>query len=239
MTIWKYECKRLLWNKFFCGFVLIVLFYGWQVLSSVTILGVSHTAPFSPWSFGDYLCRMIPLLWMGTLLLLTFFTSGKARRVGALTDAAPVAPRRYALARCAAALTGALALALGCILQAAVFYGWYFDWYGWGTLALPALLSLLPVLMFALGSGWVLGQTRPWLLYVWMLPPFLCRGLPLPGALGIWSGAFFSGYPLTLENLDPAWSVPAGVLAAQCGLCAVGAALLAVRPVCAKRSQAG
>ena len=41
--IFLYECKRLLWNKFFAGLVLVLLFYGWQVLRRVTILGVSHT----------------------------------------------------------------------------------------------------------------------------------------------------------------------------------------------------
>ena len=77
--IFLYECKRLLWNKFFAGLVLVLLFYGWQVLRRVTILGVSHTAPFSPWSFGDFLSRMLPLLWIGALFFLTFFTSEKAR----------------------------------------------------------------------------------------------------------------------------------------------------------------
>ena len=76
--IFLYECKRLLWNKFFAGLVLVLLFYGWQVLRRVTILGVSHTAPFSPWSFGDFLSRMLPLLWIGALFFLTFFTSEKA-----------------------------------------------------------------------------------------------------------------------------------------------------------------
>jgi len=71
--IFLYECKRLLWNKFFAGLVLVLLFYGWQVLRRVTILGVSHTAPFSPWSFGDFLSRMLPLLWIGAL----FIISGK------------------------------------------------------------------------------------------------------------------------------------------------------------------
>ena len=75
--IFLYECKRLLWNKFFAGLVLVLLFYGWQVLRRVTILGVSHTAPFSPWSFGDFLSRMLPLLWIGALFFLTFFTSEK------------------------------------------------------------------------------------------------------------------------------------------------------------------
>ena len=97
--IFLYECKRLLWNKFFAGLVLVLLFYGWQVLRRVTILGVSHTAPFSPWSFGDFLSRMLPLLWIGALFFLTFFTSEKARRAAVLTDAAPLPPRRYALAR--------------------------------------------------------------------------------------------------------------------------------------------
>ena len=30
--IFRYECRRLLWNKFFAGLLLVLLFYGWQVL---------------------------------------------------------------------------------------------------------------------------------------------------------------------------------------------------------------
>ena len=78
VKIFRYECKRLLWNKFFFGILAVTLFYGWQVLGGTTILGVAHTAPFSPWSFGDYLSRMVPLLWVGVLFFLTFFTSPKA-----------------------------------------------------------------------------------------------------------------------------------------------------------------
>ena len=87
IKIFLYECKRLILNKFFFGILFVLLFYGWQVLSNATILGVSHTAPFSAWSFGDYLCRMLPLLWIGALFFLTFFTSAKARRAAVLTDA--------------------------------------------------------------------------------------------------------------------------------------------------------
>ena len=99
-----YELKRLLWNRFFLGILLVLLFAGWQVLSGVTLLGVAHTAPFSPWSVGDYLRRMLPLLWIGALFFLTRFTSGGAQRVAVLTDATPVPPRRYAGVRSAAAL---------------------------------------------------------------------------------------------------------------------------------------
>ncbi len=130
--IFGYECRRLLWNKFFVGLLLVLLFYGWQVLTGATLLGVAHTAPFSPWSFGDYLGQMTPLLWIGALFFLTFFTSGKARRAAVLTDATQADPRRYALARSAAALAGTALLALACLGEAAVFYGACFDWYGWG-----------------------------------------------------------------------------------------------------------
>lgn len=228
--IFRYECKRLLWNKFFAGLLLVLLFYGWQVLTGATILGVSHTAPFSPWTFGDYLSRTVPLLWIGGLFFLTFFTSGKARRAAVLTDAAPMEPRRYALVRCAAALAGTALLALAVLAEAAVFYGWYFGWHSWGELALPALVTLVPPLVFALGSGWLLGRLRPWLVYVWMLVPLALQALPLPDALGVWNGRFFTEFPLALGTLDPAFSLPAAVLLVQCILLAAGIILLAAPP---------
>ena len=228
--IFRYECRRLLWNKFFGGLLMVLLFYGWQVLSRVTILGVSHTAPFSPWSFGDFLSRMVPLLWIGSLFFLTFFTSGKARRAAVLTDAAPMEPRRYALARCGAALAGTALLALAALAEAAVFYGWYFGWYGWMELITPALVTLAPPLVFALGSGWLLGRVRLWLLYVWMPLPLALALLPLPEVLELWNGSFFTQYPLTLGTLDPAFSLPAAVLLVQCALLAAGVVLLALPP---------
>lgn len=228
LKIYGYECRRLMGNKFFVGLAAVILCYGTLVLHGVTILGVSHTAPFSPWSFGDYLCRMLPLLWIGMLFFLTFFTSSRARRAAILTDAAPMPLQKYALARCTAALTGGVLLALLCIGEAMVFYGQIFGLYAWRSLLYPAIATLLPSLVFALGSGWLLGRLRPWLLYVWMAVPFLLTVLPLPVALGLWNGSFFTAYPLTLETLDPAFVLPMGVAVAQIVLLAVGATLLAV-----------
>ena len=224
--IFHYELRRLLWNKFFFGLLAVTLFYAYQVFTGEIILGVAHTAPFSPWSFGDYLSRIMPLLWIGMLFFLTFFTSPNARRAAVLTDAAPMPPKRYALARCAAALTGGALLTLLCMVEAAVFYGRMFHWYSWGSLLLPALVTLLPALVFALGSGWLAGQIRPWLVYVWMAVPFLLAALPLPEALGLWNGSFFTAYPLTLETLDPAFVLPVGVTVVQAVLLAAGTVLL-------------
>ena len=142
-------------------------------------------------------------------------------------NAAPMPQKKYALARCGAALTGGVLLSLLCMGEAAVFYGRMFGWYGWGSLVLPAVVTLLPALVFALGSGWLLGQIRPWLVYVWMAVPFLLAALPLPEVLSLWNGRFFTVYPLTLGTLDPAFALPIGAVAAQAPLLALGAALLA------------
>ena len=137
-------------------------------------------------------------------------------------------PRRYALARCAAALVGVALLCLEALALAALLYARLFGWTDWGSLALPALVILAPPLVFALGSGWLLGRLRPWLLYVWMLLPFALAALPLPEALGLWNGGLCTSYPLTLGMLDPAFSLPAAAWAVQGLLLAAGVLLLLV-----------
>ena len=91
-------------------------------------------------------------------------------------------------------------------------------------------MTLLPALVFALGSGWVLGHVKPWLIYVWMLLPILCMALPLPEALGIWNGSFFTQYPLTCTALDPAFALPAPVAAAQGAVLVLAVGLLLCGP---------
>ena len=95
-----------------------------------------------------------------------------------------------------------------------------------GNLALlpAALLALVPALALALGGGWLLGRARPWLLWLWAALPFVLMVLPLPQALSMLNGSFFSAYPASLDALDPAFALPGGVLAAQILLLATGAA---------------
>lgn len=227
--IYLYECKRLLLNKFFFGILLVILFYGWQVLSNITIFGVCRTAPFSAWSFGDYISRMLPVLWIGSLFFLTFFMSAKAKRVSVLIDATPINPQRYAIARCAAALTGTCLLVFACLAEAAVFYGSYFKQYDPGDMLLPALITLVPMLVFALGSGWFFGK-KTWLIYFWMVVPLVLRVLPQPNALGFLDGSFFIQYPLTTGELDPVFRIPASAVWVQSLLFVVGVILLIYAP---------
>lgn len=226
--IFHYELRRLLWNKFFFGLLAVTLFYAYQVFTGEIILGVAHTAPFSPWSFGCYLSRLLPLLWVGELFFLSFFTAGRERRGAVLTGATPVRPRAYAWTRCAAVLVAAAVQVIAVLLLAAGLYGRLFSWYRWDTLILPIAVTLLPPMLLALGSGWLLGRVHGALVYGWMLLPFVLNLFPLPRALGLWNGSLFSEYPLCLAGLDPAFTLPAAGWAAQAAFLLLGILFLGI-----------
>ena len=228
--LYFYELKRLMWNPMFFGLLFVTLFYSWQVLNHVTLLGVSDTAPFSSWSFGDYLSRILPLLWIGALFFVTFFTSRTERRVAVLTSATPIKQRVYGWIRCCAALTGTGILCLATLLLAVVFYIRLFGWCPWRNLLFPALITLAPALIFAIGSGWALGRIQPYLVFAWMLLPVVLLALPLPKSLGMWNGSFFTNRPLSLGILDPAFSVPIEVIMIQCAVLCIGVLLIVEHP---------
>ena len=60
--IFGYELKRLLGSKFTVGFLIVIGAYSYLVMQGEVVFGVANTAPFSPWSFGVYLAKVLPLL---------------------------------------------------------------------------------------------------------------------------------------------------------------------------------
>ena len=225
--IFRYELRRLLWNKVFAGILVVSLFYSWLMLTGTIILGVAHTAPFSPWSFGYYLSQILPMICLGELFFVTFFTSGPERRTAVITEATPVDRKAYTLVRCGAVLTATTLLILCVIAMGVGFYIRFFHWTAFSGFIAPALLTLVPAVLFCLGVGWCLGRVHPALVYVLMPVPILLSFLPLPQAADFSMGAFFAGYPLSLDMLDPAFSLPASVLCGRLLYAAVGLIVLA------------
>lgn len=120
-------------------------------------------------------------------------------------------------------LAGTLALWLCVIALALGFYMSLFWWQDYGELAAPALLTLLPAGLFCLGAGWTLGRRSPAFVYAVMGVLLLLCWLPLPQELALSMGGFFAQYPLGLDRLDPAFSMPAGVAGGRCLWFAAGA----------------
>lgn len=222
--IFHYELRRLLLNKLFIGILATSLVYGGLTLTTATILGTANTAPFSPWSFGEYLSRLLPMICLGELFFLTFFTSRQEQQAAVITQATPVPQRKYAAVRCGAVLLGTAVLALCVVGLCWGFYVRLFHWTGFSELLAPLVLTLLPAVVFCLGLGWALGRIHPALVYVLMAAVFLLSWAPLPQALGFSLGSFFTDYPRTLGVLDPAFSVPASVLCGRAAYFLIGGA---------------
>lgn len=222
--IFCYELRRLLLNKLFVGILAVSLVYGGLTLTTATILGAANTAPFSPWSFGEYLSRLLPMICLGELFFLTFFTSRQEQQAAAVTQATPVSRRKYAAVRCGAVLLGTAVLVLSIVGLCWGFYVRLFHWTGFSELLAPLVLTLLPAVVFCLGLGWVLGSAHPALVYVLMAAVLLLSWAPLPQALGFSLGSFFTEYPRTLGVLDPAFSVPAPVLCGRAAYFLTGSA---------------
>lgn len=220
--LFRYELRRLLWNKLFFGLLAVMLCYGWLTFAGDTILGVARTAPFSPWSFGSYLSQITPLAALGELLFLSRYASRQEQRVSAVTRAAPLEPKKYAAVRCSAVLAGTLILYICGAGLCAAFYALLFGWYEFSSLLAPALLVCGPVILFCMGAGLSLGEIHPALPYVLTGAALLTRRLP--PALGFTLERFFSEYPLALGGVDPAFSIPAEVLLGR--LLYVGLALV-------------
>jgi len=226
IKIFRYELRRLLFNKLFFGILAVSLAYGWLTLTSVTVLGTANTAPFSPWSFGEYLSRLLPMICLGELFFLSFFTSRQERRAAAITRAAPVSRRKYAAVRCGAVLAGTAVLALCIVGLCWGFYFRLFGWTGFVDLLAPLVLTLLPAVVFCLGCGWALGRIHPARVYGLMAVVFLLSWIPLPQTLSFSLSGFFTGYPSALGTLDPAFSVPGPVLWGRAAYLIAGAAAL-------------
>lgn len=224
--LFRYELRRLLCSKLFWGVLFVALGYGWLTLTGSIILGVAHTAPFSSWSFGYYLSRLLPLVCLGELLFVACFTSKKELLISPLTWATPMDQRWYLIVRCGAVLVCTFLLCLSVAALAMVFYVWLFGWVNYGELILPTLLTLLPPIVFCLGAGMMLGQLHPNMIYLLMATVFLLCVLPLPITISFSLSEFFSQFPLTLGTLDPAFYIPGWLIISKITFAVLGFILI-------------
>lgn len=237
--IYGYELHRLVFHKFFLGILAVSLFYGWQVLSGETIRGVAHTAPFSPWSFGCFLGRTVPVICVGELFFLTFYVSKAERRASAITNASPAPEAGRALARCGAALTVTALLLLAVLGLGLAWCLALFRQASLEQLLAAALCALVPPVLFCLGAGWLLGRLHPALLYVFMGAAAALSMASMPAMVDFSGIGFFSQYPLTLGVLDPDFQLSPAFAAGRMLYSAAGLLLLGISLKIRRRRAAG
>ena len=166
--IYKYELKIILLKPYVFVMTVITLLYAYFKLSSETIMGVSDTAPFSGWSFGDYMGDVNLISMLVTLFIMATLFSKQQKKVSILTDVTGFPVRSRMLIRNVIIggffiLNNLLIFILGCAFLVALFGVIYpavymADW----------ILITIPSLFVILGVGNLLGKINPVLIYVFM-----------------------------------------------------------------------
>ncbi len=229
--IFRYELKRLLWNKFFIALLIINGLYAWYLLSTDIIAGVAYTAPFSPWSFGAYVAKTMPISILTLLFFLTFYHSKKEKQVEVLTTATPVNPIHYTLVRCSTVAICFLIINVLVIGLSVYFYISYFDYRNFTLFIIPALMILLPCFVFAIGLGNLAGRIHLGVLYALMPITLIIGFAGINSPLDFFGAGYFSNYPISLPlgaDGEPAFIVGTGFLIARMMYLMIGMILLLI-----------
>lgn len=229
--IFKYELRRLILNKFFIGLLIINLAYAQLILTGYIIAGVAYTAPFSPWSFGAYLARVMPISILTVLFLLTFYYSKKEKQTEVLTTATPVDLVHYTLVRSGAVAISFLIICILILGLSLYFYVSLFDYWNFASFILPTGLVLLPCFAFAMGIGNLAGRIHPGLIYALMLVTLVVGFGGITGNFDFFGYGYFSSYPISLPvGLDgePAFTVSIGFIIARMIYLSLGVILMII-----------
>lgn len=224
-----YELKRLILNKFFFLLAAVSGLYGYLILSDEIIYGIAYTAPFSPWSYGIYIAKVLPLLLVTLLFFITFLYSRQEKQVRLLTSATPVNIPVYCAIKCAAITAGFVIISLFVILISVIFYAKVFGFYNFSKFLAPIFITLIPAFLFIFGIGLLAGSIQSNILYALRLAALALGFFPLPEFFDIYGGTFFASYPLTLPagvDGEPAFTLPALFIAGKIFFSAAGICMI-------------
>jgi hypothetical protein len=227
--IFRYELRRLIWNKFFIGLLIINVIYAWYILTTETIAGVAYTAPFSLWSFGAYFASILPLTILTMLFLLSVYYSKKEKQVEILTTATPVNKIYYALVRCAAVTICFLIICAILFCLGIYFYITIFDYRNILPFLLPSVILMLPCLLFTLGFGQLVGRVHQGLLFALMILALIIGFSGFGGNFDFFGHWYFSKYPISLpvgKDGEPAFIISSGFWIARLVYLVTGGLLL-------------
>lgn len=196
------------------------------------IFGVSNTAPFSGWSYGAYLTKVMPILLIALLFFISFLYSKQEKKVQTLTKATPVDPFKFQMLRCGTIIVAFTLISAVPIVYSLWFYKVNFHFINFGSFILPTIITLLPAMLFVFGAGMLGGRYHQGIIFVLMMVVILINYIPLPYAVDLFGGNFFTKYPENLGTVEPAFFIPTSVLIGKAiyGLLGISTMLIASIP---------
>lgn len=175
LSVLKYEVLRLAYNKKYFYMALIESILACYVLINLVSRGTDGTAPFSKWTYSEFLSLMGPFLSVVLILLCMSVFSEKEVAVRKIIFSAPLSETKYYLLKTSAIIAAFVLVASLPILLSFAYYAYYFNFYDYAEFLLPLLLFLLPSQVFVLGLALAAGRINSILLYP-LLPLMLFLG---------------------------------------------------------------
>ena len=179
--------------------LLIESLFAFYILMSFVFEGKDGTAPFSKWTYSQFLTLIGPLLSSLLVLLCMSVFSEKEIAVRKIIFSAPLSESKYYLLKASAITAVFVFTASVPILLSFAYYAYYFNFYAYAEFLLPILSFLLPSHVLVLGLAMVAGRINSRLLY--LLLPVLFLGFFYMG-LPVWFDLFgnnFLTWPLRLS----------------------------------------
>ncbi|AKB36334.1 hypothetical protein MSSAC_1744 [Methanosarcina siciliae C2J] len=197
LGVLKYEVLRLAYNNKYFYMVLIESLFASYILTSFVSGGTDGTAPFSKWTYSEFLSLIGPLLSVILVLLCISVFSEKEVAVRNIIFSTPISEPEYYLLKASAITVVFVFAAFFPLLLSFVYYARYFNFYDYAEFMLPLLLFLLPSQIFVLGLSLAVGRIHSRLLYP-LLPLVLFLGFfnpMLPSWFDLFGNNFLS-WPL-------------------------------------------
>ncbi len=224
-TIFRYEFRRLMLSREYLLLLAAVAAYCASLLRGNVIAGTQFTAPFSPWTFCDYLASMTMLLLVLLLALCARQFSASERGAAVLIAATPMPDvtfrtLRYAAIACAYGIAAVIPVA-ACL----IFYWAVFGYTAFGNLIGPVLTMLFPPTVLVFGAAMLLGKRKAALVYA-LMAAVLILGvfrISLPAFLDV----FGTSVTQTLYVETQEFAFTPAFIAGRIAFVAAGAALSA------------
>ncbi|QOR36048.1 hypothetical protein IMX26_04330 [Clostridium sp. 'deep sea'] len=186
-TIFYYELKRLVCSWSYLLLLAVVLFYCQRLLHSAVIFGTMFTAPFSQWTFCNYISSVMSLLLILLLALCAQQFTPSERGAMSIINATPMPVRMFKVIRYSAIACAFMMVAVLPIIICFAFYWFTFDYTAFGSLIVSALTLLLPSTILVFGIAMLLGNKKTVLLHIMLIVVLIIGvfGVSLPAHIDI------------------------------------------------------
>lgn len=222
--IFVYEIRRMLFSREYLLLTLALLAYSLFLIRSRVMFGTGYTAPFSQWTFSDYVSStMVLALILLVAMCSKLFTETEIQASSILRST----PTSYGVYRALRLASITLLYMVSVGLSAGACYIYYVSVFGetnwlplagvWGLLVVPSSLFVLGITLFAGSFSWGWIQ----LVLAGLLSLEIFR-IPLPEMFDIRGASLLNG----LQSSDQPFAMPAAFILGRCLIAGVGLALV-------------